>query len=313
MGKLDNLLRTAGANAAESMGRTPATPRGSAPPAAAPAAPARLQGVTRSRDAAEIPIDRIAPDPDQPREEFDPASLERLAQSLRSRGQLQPIRVRWDEGQGRYLIVCGERRWRAAGLAGLATLACVIDDRPLDDGERLALQLVENALREDLRPIEQARAFRALIDRNGWSTHRLAEELSIDQSSVSRALALLKLPEAVQELVEAERIAPATAYEVSKLDDPEAQAEVAARAADRRLSRAEVAEAVRAAGRPGPRARKAAAKGREPVRTYRLADGYRLTVERKRGIEPAGLAGALRELLARVEAEAADGPARAAG
>ena len=72
------------------------------------------QGVVRSKNAAEIPLDKIAPDPDQPREEFDEASLARLAESLEPAGQLQPIRVRWDEAQSRYLIVCGERRWRAA-------------------------------------------------------------------------------------------------------------------------------------------------------------------------------------------------------
>ena len=98
--------------------------------AAAPAGPDRLQGVARSKNAAEIPVDRIGPDPDQPREEFDAEALGRLAESLKTRGQLQPIRVRWDEEQGAYVIVCGERRWRAAELAGLPTMSCVIVDGP---------------------------------------------------------------------------------------------------------------------------------------------------------------------------------------
>jgi ParB family chromosome partitioning protein len=318
MGKLDELMKSAGGNAAESMGRTPAMPRASGS-AAAPAQPARLQGLVRSRDAAEIPLEKIGPDPDQPREEFDEGSLGRLAESMRTRGQLQSIRVRWSEAQGRYVIICGERRWRAAALAGLATMSCVIEERPLDAGELLALQLVENALREDLKPLEQARAYRALMDRNGWSTHKLAEELAIDQSSVSRALALLRLPDAVQGLVEQERLSPATAYEVSKLDDAEAQAEVAARVVTEGLSRAETAEAVRTAvGRGSGRVRTrggAGTKGRTrkvTSRTFRASDGYRATIERRRGIEPTGLAAALREMLAVVEAEldggAGEGP-----
>ena len=78
------------------------------------------------------------------------------------------------------MLICGERRWRAARLAGLATLPCVIVEGELAPGELLALQLIENALREDLRPIEQARSYRTLMDANGWSTHRLAQELAIE-------------------------------------------------------------------------------------------------------------------------------------
>src|SRR5262249_2306542 len=126
MAKLDELLRAAGGNAAESMGRAPATTMHGASPPAAPATPARLQGITRSRDAAETPVTKMARDPGQPREEFDNESLTRLAESMRVRGQLQPIRVRWDDSLGKYVIICGERRWRAAELAGLATMSCII-------------------------------------------------------------------------------------------------------------------------------------------------------------------------------------------
>ena len=78
---------------------------------------------------------RIEPDPDQPREDFDPAALERLAESLRARGQLQPVRVRWDEGRGAYVLVCGERRWRAARMAGLQALSCIVMDAPASPAE----------------------------------------------------------------------------------------------------------------------------------------------------------------------------------
>ena len=86
-----------------------------------------------------IPIEKIQSDPDQPREEFESEALDRLAESLKVRGQLQPIRVRWDEGRGVYVIIIGERRWRAAVQAGLPTMSCVVHDGSVDPGELLAL------------------------------------------------------------------------------------------------------------------------------------------------------------------------------
>ena len=126
-------------------------------------------------------------------------------------------------------------------------------DRP---GELLAIQLVENCLREDLKPVEQARAYRALMERNGWTAPQVARELSIDHTGVARALALLSLPGDVQEAVEAGQIAPRTAYELTKIDDPAEQAEAAREAAAARLRRDDLAERTRKprdgrASRPG--------------------------------------------------------------
>ena len=146
-------------------------------------------GVSKVKNAALIPLDRIAVDPDQPRDEFEPEALARLAESLKARGQLQPIRVRWDEGSSAYVIVCGERRWRAAGMAGLSGLECIVMDAPVGTDELLALQLVENLMREDLKPIEQAKAFRSLMDQHGWSTHRVAGELGVSQNHVVTGVA----------------------------------------------------------------------------------------------------------------------------
>ncbi len=246
MSKYDNLRKLSGEFAAESMGAAkPATMHGASAPAVV--APDRLQGVVRSKNAAEIPVGRIMPDPDQPREEFDPESLQRLADSLRSKGQLQPIRVRWDEGRGLYVIICGERRWRAAGLAGMANVQCIISDAPVDAGELLILQLIENCVREDLRPIEQARAFRSLMDINQWSTRQISRELGVDQSNVVRALAMLELPTAIQDQVEAGTLAPSVAYEVSKIEDPIKQNRVAERVVAEGMTRTEAKDVVRAA------------------------------------------------------------------
>jgi ParB family chromosome partitioning protein len=273
MGKLDELMRSRGGNAAESLG---GGARGTRVPAAAGAGaeqpglsiPARLQGVVKLKGAVEIPVEKIHRDPNQPREEFDEAALGRLAESLRTRGQLQPIRVRWEDGtgagdgegqgQGRYLIVCGERRWRAAKMAGLMTLSAVVMEGEID---LLAVQLVENCLREDLRPIEQARAFRALKEAHGWSTRRLAEELALDHSGVAKQLLLLELPPVVQAEVDQGHLSPTTAYELTKVPDPEIQVELGRRAVAEKLTGAAVKDQIRARGK-NPRPRLATAEYR---------------------------------------------------
>src|SRR4051794_1806919 len=253
MSKLDRLTRDGAAAAAESMGAgVPAVhnaPRQGPPPVSA-----QLEGVTRVKNVASIPVGKIDRDPDQPREEFEPESLGRLAESLKTRGQLQPIQVRWDEGRGLYLIVCGERRWRAARMAGLATVSAVIDEGPLSPDERLAVQLVENALREDLRPVEQAKAYKLLIERNGWTVRRAAEELAVNHSAVVRSLALLALPESAQADVERGTLLPSAAYEIAKVDDKDEREDLARRAVKEKLTYAEVKAArERKATKPRPR------------------------------------------------------------
>jgi ParB family chromosome partitioning protein len=255
MGKLDDLKKSGQIGASFGAG----VAHGGAPPGMdlGRAMPARLQGVVKDKDAAVIPVDRIVRDEAQPREEFDRAALERLAESLKTRGQLQPIRVRWEEGRGVYVVIMGERRWRAAGMAGLATLRCVVQETPETAEELLALQLVENALREDLKPIEQARAYRRLMDAHGWSGVRVARELAVDPSVVSRALSLLELPEAVQTQVDAGALAVRSAAEIARIEDPATQERVARTAVAEGLKRDEVAELVQAvkARRPAPMAR----------------------------------------------------------
>ncbi len=251
MSKLDELRRTAGQNVRDSAGADRADHQ---PGPVAGGAPERWRGVERSRDMALIPVAKIDRDPDQPRQEFDEEELARLAESLRIRGQLQPIRVRWDEGRGMYVILAGERRWRAARMAGLDKLACVIHEGALAEDEKLAMQLVENALRTDLKPVEQARAYRRLMDAKGYSTRDLAAELHIAQTSVVRALALLDLPADVQVRVEEGELAATVAAELTKLPDAATQAEVAQAVVAEGLTRTEVTELVQAvkARRPAP-------------------------------------------------------------
>jgi ParB family chromosome partitioning protein len=302
--KREDLMKGLG-NVRESMGDFDGAVRGA--PAAGPrATPAHLVGVIRSKDVSKIAVDRIDRDPAQPREEFDQESLERLAQSLQNRGQLQPIRVRWDAAQERYVIICGERRWRAAKMAGLDTLSCVIVEGDLTQQERLAVQLVENALREDLKPIEQGRAYKTLMEAQGWTVRELASELSIHHGQVVRAMSLLDLPQTIRDRVEQGSLAPATAYEISKVEDEAVQEQLARRVVEQGLSRDETIEEIRAAARtqskPGKGRGARAKKKPVTVRTFRAA-GCKVTIENRKGVDPHVAVAALRETLAQLEYE----------
>jgi ParB family chromosome partitioning protein len=303
MGKADDLLRTMGGAIFESASRRGAPAAMPATTAAQASGPDRLAGVTRSKAALEIPVSRIAPDPDQPREEFDEDALRRLADSLATKGQLQPISVRWAEDRGLYMIIAGERRWRAAGMAGLATISCVVVDRPIPPGEMLAIQCIENLLREDLRPIEQAKAFRTLMEVNAWSGNQLAKELGVSQPAVVAALKLLSLPEPIQGLVDGGELSASSASAIATLDSPEIQAEVAARVVSEGLSRAETIEAVK---RASPSGKAGASKGRgaKPskavVKMLRTPNG-RVTVELRKGLDVGELAATLRQALEMLE------------
>ncbi len=149
---------------------------------------------------AEIPVDHLHPNPHQPRHRFDERTLEELAESIRRHGVLQPLLVS-EDGPERYLLMTGERRWRAARLAGLATVPAVIRER-LADGEQLEVALVENLQRQDLTPLEEARAFDDLRTSLGLSQAEIAERVAMDRSTVANSLRLLRLPPEVQELVE---------------------------------------------------------------------------------------------------------------
>ncbi len=158
-------------------------------------------GTRRLKNAKAIDVDQIEAD-SQHREEFDESKLQDLGASIAKHGQLQPIRVRWEAERSKYVIIAGERRWRAMKLAGLATIDCIVAEGQLSDGEILREQILENAIREDLKPTEQGSAFEALMEQEGWNGKQLAAELHISPSTVSRALGLLKLPAEVQTKVD---------------------------------------------------------------------------------------------------------------
>lgn len=202
-------------------------------------------GRKRKHDVGMIDVDLVTPDPEQPRREFSDEAIARLAESLRSQGQLQPIRVRWSQPIAKWIIVSGERRWRATKLAGLPTIDCVFEEGDLDKPQTLEKQLIENLLREDLLPIEEARAFEQLMELKSWNGKQVAEALHIPASKVSRSLALLDLPAEVQEQVAAGQLAARSAYELSKLPDADSQIAMAEQVASGKLTHRETAKTVR--------------------------------------------------------------------
>lgn len=162
-------------------------------------------GVTDLPTAKEIQISRIVPDPDQPRRTFDEARLEELAESIRLEGVLQPIVVRYDDAHDRYVIVHGERRWRASQQAGLASIPALVRDVP--EERRLVHQLMENIVREDLNALDRAAALRALKAQLGdapWE--RVAEVVGIRRSRLFQLLGTEKLPDAIQDDIRAGRL-----------------------------------------------------------------------------------------------------------
>ncbi|HHY37598.1 MAG TPA: ParB/RepB/Spo0J family partition protein [Clostridia bacterium] len=178
----------------------------------------RIPGFSSS-EVARIPIDSILHNPYQPRESIQESSLEELASSIKTHGVLQPIIVR-KAGKG-FEVVAGERRLRAARLAGLTEVPAII--RECTDRDQALLALVENLQREDLNPIEVARGYKVLLEEFGLTQEELAAELGTSQSSISNKLRLLKLPEEIVEAISREIITERHAREVLKVDGEEAQ------------------------------------------------------------------------------------------
>jgi ParB family transcriptional regulator, chromosome partitioning protein len=171
-------------------------------------------------DPRTLPIGSIQPNPEQPREDFDPVKLEELAQSIRANGIIQPITVTHYK-KGTYLIIAGERRWRAAQLAGLPEIPVYV--REAEPDRVLELALIENIQRADLNPVETAGAFRQLIDRYGLTHDQVAERTGKDRSTVTNFLRLLNLSRPVLENLAGGKISVGHARTLLNIVDPDAQ------------------------------------------------------------------------------------------
>jgi ParB family transcriptional regulator, chromosome partitioning protein len=174
-------------------------------------------------EPGEIDIDAIDPGPMQPRTRFDEQALNQLAESIKSHGIVQPILVR--PRGNRYEVVAGERRWRAAKLAGLTKIPAVVRD--VADGDLLEIALVENLQREDLNPIEEAHAYQKLIENVGLTQEALAARVGRDRSYITNYLRLLRLPDDIQELVKEKRLSTGHARTILGLSHVDLQRRVA--------------------------------------------------------------------------------------
>jgi ParB family chromosome partitioning protein len=200
----------------------PGTPdRGSNPPAAIP-----------SKELREIEVGKITPNSQQPRRQFDEESLKSLAESIRVAGIIQPIVVRQVEDG--YQLVAGERRWRAAKIAGVTTIPAIV--RSIDPLEQAQLALIENIHREDLNPIDRALAYRSMLNSLGLTHQELATKLGEERSSIANYLRLIDLEESVRNLVATGAISFGHAKLLAGVDNPAEQASLANRVVSEQLS-----------------------------------------------------------------------------
>jgi ParB family transcriptional regulator, chromosome partitioning protein len=220
------------------------SPRGTSPPAftqAAATAP-RTEWPENFENFQNIPLDQLRPNEEQPRGSFDGEKLDELAQSIQANGVIQPITVR-REPNGTYTIVAGERRWRAARLAGLKEIPALI--RSVEQNRVLELALIENLQREDLNPVETAAAFQRLVSEHGLSHEEIAERTGKDRSTITNFLRLLKLSPLVLHELSGGNISTGHARALLNIANPDAQMDVCRRIISNGLSVRETERLVR--------------------------------------------------------------------
>jgi ParB family chromosome partitioning protein len=199
----------------------------------------------RSGGVRVVSVDRIEPNPENPRLAFDEAALAELAASIREHGVLQPVLVR-PLDDNRYQLIAGERRWRASILAGLPTIPVLIEE--IDDSTALEISIIENLQREDISPLDEAVMYDRMIREHGYSIRRLADKLGKDKGYLENRLRLADAPPEVRELVSLRKDTLSHAYEIMKVDDPKKRKRLADAVARNELSLVKLRERIE--GRP---------------------------------------------------------------
>lgn len=213
--------------------------------------PAKSDGVIMMR------VSDIEPRPGQPRKDFDQDAMAQLAESIATHGLIQPVVVRPEEN-GFYQIVAGERRWRASKMAGLTEIPVVIVDA--DDRKAAELALIENIQREDLNPIEEAEAYRALVEEHNMTQEEISKQVSKSRSAIANALRLLELPVDVIEMVRKNELSAGHARALLGLQDPAKISELARAAVAKGMSVRVLEQTVRAINSAGSEAKEKAEK-----------------------------------------------------
>ena len=223
----------------------------------------------------EIPVGELDPNPDQPRRTFSEESIGQLADSIREQGVLQPLLVA-PSGGGSYMIIAGERRFRAGRAAGLATLPCIVKD--IDVIRQREIALIENLQREDLNPIEAARGVKALMDQCGYTQEKIGERLGKSRPAIANMIRLLQLPDEVSEMVKDGLLSAGHARVLIGIPDKETQLRLARKAVDEGLNVRQMEQLAKTtAGKP----KKKAAPKQLPAELGELQDKIR----RKTGLK----------------------------
>jgi len=189
-----------------------------------------------------VPLDRISPNPDQPRMTFDEDALNDLSASIREHGVLQPILVRPMGEPQHYELVAGERRWRAARAAGLTEIPALIEQ--LDDDTALEIGIIENLQREDLSPLEEAMIYDRMTHDHGYSVRKLAQKLGKDKGYIENRLRLAGAPTEIKQLVSLRKDTLSHAYELLKVEDPKKRRRLAEQVASGELSLVKLREKI---------------------------------------------------------------------
>ena len=188
-----------------------------------------------------VPISKVEPDREQPRKFFNEDALQELAESIKQNGDFQPLLVQMEKDY--YKIIAGERRWRAAKIAGLKEIPVIVKE--LSDQEIAEIQLIENIQREDLNPIEIAEGYRQLIDKYGFTQDELAEKISKSRTAITNTLRLLKLDERVRQMIVDELISTGHARAILSIEDSDKQYEFAQKIFDEKMSVRDVEKAIK--------------------------------------------------------------------
>jgi len=236
----------------------------------------QVKNDTDRNDPVTVRISEVEPNRDQPRKYFDDEKLEELSESIKTYGILQPILVQRKDGY--YEIIAGERRWRAALKAGLKEIPVII--REYSDKEILELSLIENIQREDLNPIEEAEAYKRLMDEFGMSQEEMAKRVSKSRSAVANSLRLLKLEGDVRKMLVDGQLSMGHARALLPLEIAEEQIEVARKVADRQLSVRETEKLVRDILKTGAGSGTKAVKTEQPQEDPSIAVIYKQIEER---------------------------------
>ena len=207
-----------------------------------PSSPSLAEAGSESRSLREVPVDSITPNPRQPRSRFDEEGLQDLATSIRALGVLQPLLVR-ERSNGRYELVAGERRWRASQRAGIESIPVLVVET--DERGSLERALVENVHRQDLNPIEEAAAYRQLLDEGGLTQEALGERIGKNRVTISNTMRLLELPVSVQRMLAEGRLTAAHGKALLALEGNAFLERLARRAAEEGWSTRETEEHVK--------------------------------------------------------------------